>query len=308
MRPSWLAHLLTPLALLLGACSNGTGEEPPVNVTDDAHSLSFETETFEVPPGDSFECFYTDTFTDREIAVWAAEGLQGPGGHHILAYYTEVPRDPQHHPCDDAEMVSWHQLAGSSGDDVGEPVIELKEGMAIRVPAGVQLVLQAHYINTTGAPYEVKDKVTLKLREAEEVSDYVNYFVTNDDSFEIPPQSEHTSVSYCTLEQDLDVVLSLGHLHEAGKHFKFEILDDHGDVAQTVRDDAWSPEMASHPNSDYYPRSAPLALKKGMKVRQTCTWENTTSDPMLFPREMCVGFFYYAPGTGDLHCSMSKEL
>ncbi|MSP24454.1 MAG: hypothetical protein EXR75_04685 [Myxococcales bacterium] len=307
MRPLKLVSFLIPLALALAGCSDGESVATAGGDAPDSQGLSFETPEFEVPPGDSFECFYTDTYTDREIAVWAAEGLQGPGGHHILAYYTEQFREPQHHPCKDSEMVSWHQLAGSSGDDAGEPVIELKEGMAIRVPKGVQLVLQAHYINTTGAAYTVKDQVTLKLREPSEVSDYVNYFVTNDDTFEIPPQSKHTNVSYCTIEQDIDVVLSLGHLHESGKHFKFEILDDAGNVAKTVRDDAWAPLMTSHPNTDYYPRSAPLALTKGMKVRQTCTWENTTTDALLFPREMCIGFFYYAPGQGDLHCSMSKE-
>jgi hypothetical protein len=79
---------LLALACGLSACG---GAEPVEETSED--TLAFTTGEFEVPPGDSFECFYTDTFTDREISVRSADGKQGSGGHHILVYYTDVPRE-----------------------------------------------------------------------------------------------------------------------------------------------------------------------------------------------------------------------
>jgi hypothetical protein len=33
-------------------------------------------------------------------------------------------------------------------------------------------------------------------------------------------------------------------------------------------------------------------IKKGDKVRLTCAWDNTSAEPIGFPREMCIFFGY----------------
>jgi hypothetical protein len=293
------------LAVMLSGCSSGGSDEP---LAQDTNSLTFETEEFMVPPGDVFECFYTSTFSDRDLAVYEANGLQAQGGHHIMVFYTDVPRDPQHHPCDDSEMVNWHQIAGSAGPNAGGAVLRLEDNLAIKVPKGKQFVLQAHYINTTGKEYAAKDTVTLQLRPPDELSGYVNYFVINDDDFEIPAHAKHTSTSYCTVPQDLSIVLSLGHQHEEGKRYLLEEIDPAGKLLRTLRDDAWEPEFTSHPPIDYYPLAEPLELKKGTLLRQTCEWDNKGAEPLIFPREMCVGFSYYYPANGDITCDTTSTM
>src|SRR4051812_9429684 len=121
------ARVLLPLTpLLLVACGDAEPAPDPV----DENVFYFETGQFEVAPGESFECFYTNTFTDRELAVHGSDGQQGPGGHHVLVYWTDNPRDPQHHPCKDDEMVSWHQIAGSGGEAIGQDgLLALPEGL-----------------------------------------------------------------------------------------------------------------------------------------------------------------------------------
>lgn len=202
-------------------------------------------------------------------------------------------------------MLNWNMVAGASGD--GGDGLSLRDGLSNRVPKGVQLVLQAHYINTTSTPFETKDSVTLKLRGSGETSDYVNYFAVFDGGFSIPPQSTHTSVTRCTVEDDFQMALSLGHMHEGGRHYKLELLGPNGEVARTLRDDTWSPEFTSHPPIDRYPRSEPLTLTKGSVLRQTCEWENDGATELKFPTEMCVGFFYYFPGSGDKVCAALPE-
>jgi hypothetical protein len=285
------------LAIPLSGCSSE--EQGPVTVTDEGNFLSFETEEFEVPPGDSFECFYTTTTTETELSVTGAKGSQGPGGHHIVVYYAEEARPVGHHPCSDAEMVNLHQIAGAGGEPGSESVLELREDLALKVPAGKQLVLQAHYINTTGAPYTVKDNVSLQLIDPAQVSEYVNYFVTLDETFAVPPQAEYTHVTHCEVPQDFDMVLTLGHMHEAGRRYTLEVIDEAENVMATLRDDAWEPAFTSHPPIDHYTMAQPLELTAGTVLRQTCTWHNDTAETMLFPREMCLSFMYYFPAAGD---------
>lgn len=300
LRTSLARPLAALTALTAAGCSEAAATSP-----DEGPSLTFQTDEFEVGEGDVFECFYTDTITDRELDVYEAAGRQGPGGHHVMVFYTSDVREPQHHPCVDSEMVNWKMVAGASG--TGEGVLSLKDGMASRVPAGVQMVIQAHYINTTGKPYAARDAITLKLREPGQTTDYVNYFAVFDGGFKVPPQQTYTSTTECTVDEDLQLVLSLGHMHERGKRFRLDVLGADGSVAKTLRDDAWSPEYTSHPPIDHYPRSAPLLLPKGTVLRQSCEWDNEGASALEFPTEMCVGFFYYFPGDGDKVCAAAPK-
>ncbi len=290
---------------VLAACGGGQ-EDDDVIITDT--ELSFRTGEFEVPVGDSFTCFYTDVFSPRELAVYGASGGQGPGGHHIIAYYADEARPVGSHPCTDEEMTNLNQVAGTAGEGDTEGILGLHDDLALKVPAGKQLVLQAHYINVTDAPYMVEDTVSLHLMKPEDVFAYVNYFVTNDDSFEIPPSSNYTHTTYCRVQRDLDVVLTLGHMHEDGRTYTLEVVDDEGTMVQSLRADTWQPSFTSHPPISKYPVAAPLHIAAGTRLRQTCEWDNTTSRTVIFPREMCLSFMYYFPGEGDdIVCDMTAQ-
>lgn len=298
------APLVPALLVTLLGCGN-TDESSPAEVPVDYETMRFETPEFDVPPGDSFECFYLDAFSEKEMAVIGSDGQQDKGGHHILLYWTDTPQDPQHHPCDDAEMLTWRQIAGSGGDAATDgDQMKLPDGLAIQVPAGKQLVIQAHYINTTGAAYKAKDWVSVRHVEPSTIDAYVNYFVTLDASFQVPPKSEYTHTTECVVQDDLTTVLNLGHMHEAGKHFSVEVVNEAGETERVIRDEDWALEYASHPPVSRYTREEPLFLPKGTRLRQSCTWDNPTDEMLGFPREMCLAFFYYYPDAGEKECLM----
>ena len=122
-------------------------------VDGDRAGFSFSTGPFEIQPGDTFECFYTDTITDRQLNVQTAIGQQGPGGHHLTVYYADQKAPVGHHPCNDVEMLGLHQIAGAAGGKEG--IIALPDGYATKIPAGKQLVVQAHYVRTEPGPATV---------------------------------------------------------------------------------------------------------------------------------------------------------
>jgi hypothetical protein len=284
---------------LVAGC--GSAEEPSSN----GNQLEFSTGNFDIKSGDNFECFYTSTYSKEELSVIGSSGHQQLGGHHIVVYYTDVPREPQHHPCVDSEMVSWHQIAGSGGD--GKETLYLPDGFGLKVPEGKQLVIQSHYINTAGVGRTVRDDVTLELGKPADVRYYVNYLVTDDETFEVAPKSPGKSATECTLDRDFDIILGLPHMHEWGRTYSLDAVGADNSTRTIIEQDTWDASFAGAPPVQYYTEQDPLHFAKGTKLRQTCNWENDTTEPIVFPREMCLAFFYYYPGDGDLDCNMVPQ-
>ncbi len=294
--------------LALGSCTaddtDTSGETGLVNtVVEEADGITAYSPEFEVPPGDSFTCIYFDYKTTREMSVISGDGLQGKGGHHVLIYYADTPREPGVHTCTDEEMTNLHQVSGSAGEG-GTQVLALPDGLALKVPPGKQLVMEAHYINSTDASYKVKDWAKIVEGDASKVKDYVNYFVTNDEAFELSPSAATKRVSECTATRDFQMALALPHMHELGSHFTLEHFDAAGETLGKLIDVKWALSFISHPPALTWDMTTPYMIKKGEKLRQTCEWNNSTTNPVIFPREMCVAFFYYWPGDGDIQCEM----
>ncbi len=281
----------------------GCGSTPAAEVSGPAvETLAVDTGAFDAPVGDSFTCFYTSTITEREISAANVIGTQPPGGHHMIVYYsTDKPKAPTSHPCDDAEMQNWQQIGGIS---TGEPVVAVPDGAAVKIPKGAQIVLQSHYINTTSGPLHVRDQAKVVIVEPSAVKQYLNYWAFVNVLFDIPPNGDQTAVSTCRVQKDLNVVLLLGHMHELGKHFKLEQIDDAGKSLATLYDTKWSPEFTSHPPLIKRELAAPFVIKSGTRLRQTCDWHNSTPQEVKFPREMCVSFAYYYPDEGFTFCKL----
>ncbi len=301
-----MRRLVFPVAVLalvplLVACTGGTSPTETDPVDDPTMHVKIVTEDFDVPAGDVFECLYTDTISDREMTVVSADGVQQAGGHHILVYYVDEQRAPEHHPCTDEEMTGWHQVVGAGGENTGEPVITLPDGLGFLVPEGKQMVIQAHYINTTGETQRYHDEVTLNLVEPDSIKAYANLLSVTDLQFKVQASGSTTHTSVATLKKDVQLVILGGHMHEVGQHFKLETLDAQGNVATSLIDEKWAPAYVSHPPLVTRTMDDPLILKSGTTLRQTCTWDNSTQEELVFPREMCVTFGYFFPdkGTGQ---------
>lgn len=306
-------RILTAVLCTLIACSSddAKNDAPAAAPTDpgattESTGFKFSTGKFTIEPGDNFECFYTDSITQTQLNVQSAKGHQGPGGHHLIVYYTDQKVDPGHHKCLDQEMIALHQIAGTG--DSKEGIVGLPDGYAIKVPAGKQLVVQAHYIRTEATPLEVEDFVELETVEEKDVKAFANAFVVFDGSFNLQPHSRTKSTVDCVLARDFDVLLLLGHMHEWGAHYRFERVDEHGKPLETIYETDWDPLYTSHPPVHSYDPAKPLHLAKGTRVRQTCEWQNTEDHEMAYPREMCVMFSYYIPDDGFIMCDTEKAV
>jgi hypothetical protein len=296
-----------PLALSACGGDDGAAEDttPPGS---DPNVISWTSEPFDVPAGESFQCFYTDMITDKELSVVKASAQQGDGGHHVTLYYVDNQRDPHSFPCSGTqEMTDWHFVvgAGGEGNELGD-FITLDEGLAIKIPAGKQLMVQAHYINTTGAMRQETDQLRVHLTDPALVKAYAADFVVLNEQFQIPAHSPFESSTTCLVEEDVQLAMLLGHMHEQGQHYTLERVDEEGEVLETIYEEDWLPAFASHPPVLKYTMDAPYVLEKGTRLRQTCKWNNTTDKELMFPTEMCIAFGYYFPGENRIFCEQTE--
>jgi hypothetical protein len=295
-------------ALLVFLCGLVTctviGSNRGTSAEHDPNMIVFDTGSFEVPVGESFQCFYTPIITDRELSIVSASAEQGMGGHHVTVYYVDHWRKPHRFACaGTVEMTDWHFVIGAGGEGQARAdLMQLANGLAIKVPAGKQLLVQAHYINTSGSPHTENDRVRIKLTDPARVVAYAADFVINDHTFVVRPQAATESSMICTLPKETQLVMLLGHMHKHGTHYKLERVDEEGHSLEVLYEHNWNPSYTFHPPIQRYSLETPLRLAKGTRLRQTCKWSNTTSGTLRFPTEMCVGFGYYFPGNDRLLC------
>lgn len=294
-------RIALPLFVLLVSCSSIPAASSSVTST----AITVTTGAFEVPPGaDTFECFYTDRITDRELAATNATAVQMTGGHHLALYYTMTPRDVQHHRCTDEEMSTWEIVAVAGGEAGGGSDQSLPAGLATRIPAGAQLVVQAHYIAMTGTPASVSDTITVGLVDPSTIRAYANQFIMNDAGFTLDAHATVRATFVCHAPRDLDIVMYMGHMHRRGMQFTLEQLAGATDTGTVMYDEPWEESYATHPPVVHAPIDAPLHVASGQRFRQTCTWSNPDDTPVLFPTEMCITAMWYFPdmGSGQIFC------
>ncbi len=300
--------MLCGVSALLGAGCDGAAESTE-KTTEVTGSITLDLPEFSIPVGESFQCYYSDKITDREISVVNAGGKQIEGGHHLSLYYVDNERPVGLQECSGTtEMVDWHFVVGAGGEGNEDAQLELPDGLAFRIPKGKQLMVQAHYINITGEEMLSADQMTINTTDADKVEAYAADFVIDDDQFEIEPHSELTTTMTCRVPQDLKLSMLLGHMHEAGSHFLLERVDEAGETVEVIYESEWVPSFASHPPINSYGKDAPLELEEGTLLRQTCHWKNETDQKLLFPTEMCIGFGYYFPGTERVMCERVEAL
>lgn len=239
-------------------------------------------------------CQYLDN-EEGEIAVDLMESYQGNYGHHIVLLTTLEPQPAgTFEDCTDASEM-WKYRAFIL------PETPLPEGHGIVIPDDMQYVLQFHYVNASPNPILVRDVARLHKIPVEDVTTYTTTLTTNSLTFELPPDVPQEESFDCVIQEDVDLMLLGGHLHEQGQKFEILIGPDEDSLEQAYLVDPWRPEYRDAPPVQLY-LDNPLPMPAGTIVRTNCSWRNTLDEPLEFPAEMCAGFGYVAGTQTPVHC------
>jgi hypothetical protein len=246
------------------------------------------------------------TWDEEDQGMVAATTLQDTSfGHHAILMGTTV--SPITHPdglvfdcTESSAMVDMEPMIMVEPLESGITVMDLPAGMAMKLKEGQRWVLQSHYVNPTRDRLWVRDVVVLDLVDLSEVTTWAAPLVLVETDLVLPP-GETTTLSFdCPVEEELNLLYLLGHMHEWGTAFS----TDHwvGEVSERIYEvEEWELEFRDEP-----PRvdfgEAGRALGIGDVLTTTCTWESNEEEEITFPFEMCASVGIAWPLTVPLVC------
>jgi hypothetical protein len=241
---------------------------------------------------------------DQDYDVIAIRGTQWGGGHHALMYATTEAQEPGFtRRWEDADQLTTRLTGGVGGE--GGANATLPEGVVFRVQKGSYLVVQTHYLNTTEETISAHSVLDVKLEPVDKSRIVASIMSSTDLAVSITPGDETTMDVYCEIQSDLKFIQTSNHMHEYGVSTFTEFTDPSGETHMIKDDDDWTYEWALNPNFDHFPVEEPLLVPAGSMLHTQCTWENTTTEEITFPAEMCV-FFGFILGNADITCSAGE--
>jgi len=240
-------------------------------------------------------CWHVD-YDGPTLAVTRLDTTQGRYGHHVVVLNT---RDPKPHgtleDCTDAsEMWKYSTLV--------LPETPLPEGHAVELPAGAHFVFQFHYVNVGPDPIRVRDVARFRGIDPAKVTRWTSTLTTNLLSFNVPAGEEGAAQFDCAIDQELDLLMIGGHMHEEGKAIELLYGPDVDHLESLYRVDAWRTDYRDAPPVTLMLED-PMRLTPGSVLRTQCTWFNRRAEAVGFPEEMCSAFGYVAGSKEGVECS-----
>jgi len=232
----------------------------------------------------------TKTITE-DMWVKAFRPIAPTGTHHTGVSILDSPQGP------DSEFGCGPSLDGRSlfGSGVGTNDLTFPEGVAIKISAGDQIMLNLHLFNTSSSALDGVSGALVQLANPDEVTSEAEIVLAGTMNFSIPPGQQASASGSCQFGQDATVFTLFPHMHQLGSHMK---ATHNGTV---LLDEPYSfTEQLNH-------LIDPVMVHAGDSIGVTCTWNNTTSNTVSFGdsslQEMCfLGLYRYPASNQGWYC------
>ena len=267
-----------------------------------------------IPMGaELLECKYVQMPLDRGvIAVPAAESHYTSGSHHLLAYRTDLTSIPL------GQEGTWNCNNGGSflhnkGSyyEAQQPDShrELPPGIAHKFQPGEVVLLESHYVNTTGGALDAHVSLTLHTMDVAKVEQEAGTIIFNNLNISVPAHQKQRVTMTCTLPADFHPAALWSHMHKQG--INFVATTDDAEAAAALGDSLYTEPSWSEPQPRIYPYDPPITIHAGKKITFSCDYENNTDRILTFgesavTNEMCLLHGMYWPrmpaGSGGEGC------
>ncbi len=146
-------------------------------------------------------------------------------------------------------------------------------GVAKRIPAGSNLILQMHYSKTTGKPE--KDRTSVALIFAKQpVEKAVETLTVVNSLFSIPPGAENHEATACyNVPRDIQFVNYFPHMHVRGKAMKYEVVYPDGRRETLLQVDKYNFNWQT-----LYTLKQPVPVPKGSRFVVTARFDNSAKN------------------------------
>ncbi len=290
-------------ALLVDTTRYAAGAFQPLS--PEPNTIHLELGPFEVAPQYEREMFYFETLDEgSDVLIDNIQISMRPGSHHFLLYSfdQDIPMETRPQP---GQIRDIRNAAGQpilqnmlpmlfhvffAGTQWPRMNYRFPEGVALRMPEGIGLDLNSHYVNRTGETVVGEVHVNLHKAEPGSVLHEASVLNLNNADFELPPNQVTTLEKTFSVDERIHIFQLFSHAHEHMTEFKVEVVGGprDGELVYYTTDWQHPPILELDP---------PLILEAGQGLRTIATYDNTTNRTLKFGLlsvdEMMILFGYY---------------
>lgn len=279
------------LAFTLAACGDDDGGgaiDAAVNPPDAGPRIeTLLSSTWTIPPGSEIYICERKTFTE-DTYVHAFYPIEPPGTHHNVVSLENSGVPDGQSPCD----VNTNGPTLVYADGLGTTGIVMPEGVAIKIPAGQQLLFNLHLFNTDDAELTGTSVLNGEIMDAADVVHEAQILLAGKATGLVVPTGVSTQTGRCTMTQETTVFAVLPHMHQLGTHMTATGMPASGPVVMLDAD-------YSFDDQTYHPLATPVVFQAGEYMDIACTYNNTTGVEQVFGEssndEMCFTATYLYP-------------
>jgi hypothetical protein len=182
-------------------------------------------------------------------------------------------------------MASFRYLTGNGAN--GEPNTAPGD-LVFRVPAGAQLVVNSHYLNTSDEVVRGQSLINVHFADAGKQYTPSGATAILDTTIDVPV-GKSTFTTSCLIDRQLKYWYLIPHMHRWGEHITVDITRGTGEK-ENLFDTVWQEQYTFHPPESRFDPAQPFVFNAGDKVDVKCEWNNTENHSLPFGFEMCVTF------------------
>ncbi len=224
---------------------------------------------------------------DTYVKAFRADAPQGT--HHTLLLVTPGGAADSEEQCG---PVLGANMIFASG--IGTADLSLPDGVAVKIPAGSQLLLNLHLFNASANTIGGVSGILVKTVAATDVKEEAEMVFGGPTNIQIPPNSSQTVEGSCVFPGKTTIWSVWAHMHQYGTNMK--VTYDGASGSKVLHDGPYSFEEQINYLID------PVIVNAGEEVRIECTYQNPTSQTISWGdssnSEMCFAGFYRYPKLG----------
>lgn len=288
-----------------GGADAGAGEDAG-DPAEDAGAPDAGPETLELVGGDwtmpaSEEGYICVRHTvDRTMYVHEFRPIAPLGTHHTVVTLVPGAAPETDGISECSALTNGPDMIYGSG--VGTEPLTLPDGVAIKIEAGTQVLLNLHLFNASEATITGHSGIEVTLLRPDQVEHEAQVVLAGEEGFRIPARStEHEISGTCTMRGDTTVFAVMPHMHTFGT---FMEVRTGGSVDRILHEDFYSFDDQRYTTFD------PLPLIEGDRIDVRCLFDNPSDRAIHWGdstlSEMCYAVVYRYPAvptSGGITCT-----
>jgi hypothetical protein len=277
------------VVIALAGCSGAPASNGPAPGT----GYRMATPQITLTAGEEKYLCYTVTLQEAaDIAVTKFASTPSPVVHHFEVFQTLAPESAGLFDCS-ATLIkqTWLPLFGG-GAAVGG--LTLPAGSGFKLPKDAQLLLQLHLLNATTGPATAQVTVDMTYAPNAATVTPAGIYAVGSMAINLPAGASNVQIAspHCTLGKQYNVFAVQPHMHTLGTRIAFSTGASEAAMQPVYQRDPW---VFGVQPIDLFATT----LNPGDYVGATCTYDNTTSQPVMYGEstkdEMCYFVLFYTP-------------